>query len=175
MWADAGGNGNDGTVTRGDLVQSVETSCTERATRYVAGNMRNTMSGKVIHSQFTICSVTRYTGPTRGRVLMGKNGNWLHGHNGGGVRLWRSTTAGRLRKTTMRCSPTLRICACGMNKRGADTIRLLRTVRSHQRAKWGQLMDGWWRGADYPDGPTTTGATNSATGASRRSSPGTGT
>ena len=30
-----------------------------------------------------MCSVTRYTGGTKGRVLNGGGGNWLHGHHGG--------------------------------------------------------------------------------------------
>merc|ERR1712106_644159 len=33
-------------------------------------------------SEFTVCSVTRYTGGTKGRILQGST-NWLHGHHAG--------------------------------------------------------------------------------------------
>ena len=33
---------------------------------------------------FTVCSVSRYAGPARGRILNG-DGNWLHGHWSGQV------------------------------------------------------------------------------------------
>ena len=38
--------------------------------------------GAVIKSEFTVCSVTRYTGGTKGKILQGST-NWLHGHYGG--------------------------------------------------------------------------------------------
>jgi len=39
----------------------------------------------VIQSEFTVCSVTRYTGGVFGRILQGGGANWLHGHwNGAG-------------------------------------------------------------------------------------------
>ena len=34
-----------------------------------------------IPDKFTILSLTRYTGGTRGRILQGQKKNWLHGHN----------------------------------------------------------------------------------------------
>ena len=36
--------------------------------------------GEVLKPTFTICSVTRYTGSTRGRILQTDKVNWLHGH-----------------------------------------------------------------------------------------------
>ena len=36
--------------------------------------------GPVIPSAFTVCSVTRYTGGAKGRILNGGGKNWLHGH-----------------------------------------------------------------------------------------------
>ncbi|EJK47106.1 hypothetical protein THAOC_34199, partial [Thalassiosira oceanica] len=39
--------------------------------------------GDVLRNQFTICSVTRYTGGTFGRILNGEGANWLHGHLNG--------------------------------------------------------------------------------------------
>ena len=35
--------------------------------------------GRVIKDKFSICSVTRYTGGTMGRILQGKEKKWLHG------------------------------------------------------------------------------------------------
>jgi hypothetical protein len=39
--------------------------------------------GAVIPSAFTVCSVTRYTGGAKGRILNGGGANWLHGHYAG--------------------------------------------------------------------------------------------
>ena len=39
--------------------------------------------GDVIKTEFTICSVTRYTGDAKGRILNGEGANWLHGHHKG--------------------------------------------------------------------------------------------
>ena len=39
--------------------------------------------GNVIKPQFTICSLTRYTGGTNRRILNGEGVNWLHGHHDG--------------------------------------------------------------------------------------------
>ena len=39
--------------------------------------------GPVIKSAFTVCSVTRYTGGVKGRILNGGGKNWLHGHRNG--------------------------------------------------------------------------------------------
>lgn len=36
--------------------------------------------GGVLRPQFTICSVTRYTGGSNGRILQGSHGNFLHSH-----------------------------------------------------------------------------------------------
>ena len=35
--------------------------------------------GNIIESSFTLCSVTRYTGGSTGRILDGGGANWLHG------------------------------------------------------------------------------------------------
>ncbi len=37
-----------------------------------------------IPATFTICSVSRYTGPARGRIISA-DGNWMHGHDRGQV------------------------------------------------------------------------------------------
>jgi hypothetical protein len=36
--------------------------------------------GAVIKTTFTICSISRYTGGTARRILLGSRSNWLHGH-----------------------------------------------------------------------------------------------
>ena len=36
-----------------------------------------------IPANFTICSITRYNGASKSRILVGKTDNWLHGHWGG--------------------------------------------------------------------------------------------
>ena len=39
-----------------------------------------TFGTNIISTQFTICSVTRYTGSTYGVILNGNSGHWFHGH-----------------------------------------------------------------------------------------------
>jgi len=49
--------------------------------RYISGGTDATFnSGPCLTSQYTVCSATRYTGGTKGRILNGGSGNWLHGH-----------------------------------------------------------------------------------------------
>ena len=83
VWADASGNGNDGRVTVGVVQTSVGTGHGASGNiGYIAGFSGTAFSwGRVIHPQFTICSVTRYTGSKRGRILNGADINWLHGHH----------------------------------------------------------------------------------------------
>ena len=49
---------------------------------YVAGNPGSWVSFAEMWGTFTICSISRYTGGNSNRVLVGSNGNWLHGHYG---------------------------------------------------------------------------------------------
>ena len=47
----------------------------------LTGNTSSVISfGPVIKTEFTVCSVTRYTGGAKGRILNGGPKNWLHGH-----------------------------------------------------------------------------------------------
>merc|ERR1719287_129908 len=39
--------------------------------------------GQILSPQHTLCTITRYTGARKGRILNGGHGNWLHGHHGG--------------------------------------------------------------------------------------------
>ena len=156
---DASGNGNDGTVTRGDFVQSVTETGVHGAAGnigYVAGDRKRAMSwGKVIHSQFTICSVTRYTGPTRGRVLMGYNINWLHGHHHGNAAVafyhdWKTSQD----NSALLADPEDWVVLCGMNKQGADTIRLLADGAVSSAGEVETNSNGWFGGTELitPDG-----------------------
>ena len=52
---------------------------------YVQGSStaRINWPGGSVPSSFTICSVTRYAGAARQRILQALQGNWLHGHHTG--------------------------------------------------------------------------------------------
>jgi len=84
-WQDCSGNGNTAALSGSGLVES--RSAGHGATSEVLALSGTTSSvisfGAVIPSAFTVCSVTRYTGGTKGRILDGGGGNWLHGHLGG--------------------------------------------------------------------------------------------
>merc|ERR1711957_1073566 len=86
-WPDASGRGNDATLSGSGLTGLNEVGHGARASRVVvslAGTTSSAISfGNVIKAQFTICSVTRYTGGVNGRILNGGGKNWLHGHHSG--------------------------------------------------------------------------------------------
>ena len=46
-----------------------------------------TFGGEILPAVYTICTMTRYNGDSRGRILTGERSNWLHGHwsSGAGV------------------------------------------------------------------------------------------
>ena len=82
-WADASGNGYHATLY-GSGHSRNEQSGNGATAKVVA--LRGTTSskvsfGRVIASPFTICSVTRYAGSSKHRILDGKQSNWLHGHH----------------------------------------------------------------------------------------------
>jgi hypothetical protein len=81
-WQDCSGNGNTATLSGSGLAESH--SAGHGATNEVLALSGTTSSvisfGAIIASTFTVCSVTRYTGGTKGRILQGGGGNWLHGH-----------------------------------------------------------------------------------------------
>merc|ERR1712194_696251 len=83
-WQDCTGNGNTAALSGSGLVKS--RSAGHGATSEVLALAGNTSSaiafGAVIKSEFTVCSVTRYTGGAKGRILQGST-NWLHGHRRG--------------------------------------------------------------------------------------------
>ena len=59
----------------------------DRPVTYIKGNhlssFRFGQAGEVLKPTFTICSVTRYAGGQRKRILQADQANWLHGHWGG--------------------------------------------------------------------------------------------
>jgi hypothetical protein len=81
-WQDCSGNGNTAALSGLGLAES--RSAGHGATSEVLALSGTTSSvisfGAVIPSEFTVCSVTRYTGGTKGRILNGGGANWLHGH-----------------------------------------------------------------------------------------------
>ena len=92
-WADCSGNGNTATLSGSGLAEW--RGAGHGATNDVHALTGTTSSvisfGAVIQNEFTVCSVTRYTGGTKGRILQGGGNNWLHGHLGGraGVAFYR--------------------------------------------------------------------------------------
>jgi hypothetical protein len=82
---EARGNGRDvtstGTITNGKASGNGATA----SVPYIYGDTTTTMSwpSGSIPTNFTICSISRYTGGTNNRILVAKNYNWLHGHHGG--------------------------------------------------------------------------------------------
>ena len=86
-WADCSGNGNTATLSGSGLAEW--RGAGHGATNDVHALTGTTSSaisfGAVIQSEFTVCSVTRYTGGAKGRILQGGGKNWLHGHLAGGA------------------------------------------------------------------------------------------
>jgi hypothetical protein len=84
-WQDCSGNRNTAVLSGSGLAES--RSAGHGMTSEVLALSGTTSSqiafGAVIPSAFTVCSVTRYTGGTKGRILSGGGANWLHGHHNG--------------------------------------------------------------------------------------------
>jgi hypothetical protein len=85
-WRDASGNGHVGRCTEGRATTLVqEGHGVERPLAAVTGQVRTSMDfGPVIAHEFTIASVSRYTGGACARILNGSRSNWLHAHWGNG-------------------------------------------------------------------------------------------
>ena len=84
---DLSGNGRVGRLTAGSA--SVGTIAgngagAEISIRYVGGSTSTKIlwGSLSVPSTFTICSITRYSGAAKQRILTCKNRNWLHGHWG---------------------------------------------------------------------------------------------
>ena len=80
---DSSGNGKhattSGTITKTTGIGNGATG----AITYISGGTSATISwpSGSIPINFTILSLTRYSGDTKGRILQGQNKNWLHGHH----------------------------------------------------------------------------------------------
>ena len=87
-WNDVSGNKRDGKASGSGFNRGCDRNqngwdgvvCSVRGNR----NSRITFGPGSIPPTFTICSVSRYNGPARGRIINGDN-NWLHGHWAGYV------------------------------------------------------------------------------------------
>ena len=81
-WRDCSGNGNTAALSGSGLAEW--RGAGHGATSEVLALSGTTSTviafGPVIPSAFTVCSVTRYTGGAKGRILNGDVKNWLHGH-----------------------------------------------------------------------------------------------
>lgn len=90
-FTDLSGNGRHGVLTGGTVtVGSVSANGAGWSIPYVQGTTSSSISWSAgsIPSTFTICSITRYSGATRRRILQCTSLNWLHGHwngNAGGT------------------------------------------------------------------------------------------
>jgi hypothetical protein len=85
---DLSGNGRVGTLQAGAVsVGSVSGNGATWPVPYVGGTTETQISWGAlsIPSTFTICSITRYSGAAKQRILQCKDMNWLHGHHGGNV------------------------------------------------------------------------------------------
>ena len=88
-WQDCSSNGNTATLSGSGLAEL--RGAGHGASREVLALSGTTSSviafGPVIKSSFTLCSVTRYTGGAKERILQGQGGkaNFFHGHYSGEV------------------------------------------------------------------------------------------
>jgi hypothetical protein len=82
---DLSGNGRVGTLQAGAVsVGSVSGNGATWPVPYVGGTTETQISwgAASIPSTFTICSITRYSGAAKQRILQCRDMNWLHGHYG---------------------------------------------------------------------------------------------
>jgi hypothetical protein len=82
---DLSGNGRVGTLQAGAVsVGSVTGNGATWPVPYVGGTTGTQISwgAASIPSTFTICSITRYSGAAKQRILQCRDRNWLHGHHG---------------------------------------------------------------------------------------------
>ena len=106
-WQDCSGNGKTATLSGSGLAEL--RSAGHGATSEVLALSGTTSSvisfGAVIQSSFTVCSVTRYTGGAKGRILQGDRVDWLHGHIRGNAGVgyyqgWKTSSQGNVSPNT---------------------------------------------------------------------------
>ena len=71
-----------GRVTKGSVSRKIESgNGAGRPVTYISGDTGAGYDfGKIMTSDYSICSVTRYLGGSKGRILQTNSHNWLHGH-----------------------------------------------------------------------------------------------
>ena len=79
---DSSGNGRHATISGTISIGTSIGNGASGAINYISGGITSTITWPIgsIPSNFTILSLTRYTGGTRARLLTSVTGNWLHGH-----------------------------------------------------------------------------------------------
>ena len=80
-WYDTSGNGFHSNTVTGTITAVSETA--SGGLNYLSGSSSDQIclsDSDIIADKFTICSLSKYTGGTRGRVIRSSTGNWLHGH-----------------------------------------------------------------------------------------------
>ena len=81
VWRSSVGNAY-GEVIKGSVTRKVEQgNLAKKPVAFLEGNTGSGFDfGKIMKPDFTICSVTRYTGGAMGRILQHQSPNFLHGH-----------------------------------------------------------------------------------------------
>jgi hypothetical protein len=81
-WPDVSGNGNTATLSGSGFTELSSTGHGANAgVLALSGTTSSQVSfGNLIEGEFTVCSVTRYTGGTKRRILQGGDRDWFHGH-----------------------------------------------------------------------------------------------
>ena len=88
---ETGNGGNKWVSTVGDFIARPTSGTVQTVTstghgasapiRAVKGDTSSAYAfGNIIPEKYTVCSLSRYTGATRGRIFSATRGNWLHGH-----------------------------------------------------------------------------------------------
>ena len=83
IWYDTSGNDFHSNVATGTIAAVSETA--SGGLNYLSGSSSDQIclsDSDIIADKFTICSLSKYTGSTRGRIIRSTNGNWLHGNWG---------------------------------------------------------------------------------------------
>jgi hypothetical protein len=114
---DPSGNGRVGTLQAGAvIVGSVTGNGATWPVPYVGGTTGTQISwgAASIPSTFTICSITRYSGAVKSRILQCSDRNWLHGHHGNNAGVTYYETSSTL-NTNYVCPNTNWVVACGRN------------------------------------------------------------
>ena len=106
-WQDCTGNGKTATLSGSGLAESRSAGHgTTSEVLALSGTTESVIAfGDVIQREFTVCSVTRYTGGAKKRILQGGGANWLHGHYAGDAGVahykgWKTSTQGSVSPDT---------------------------------------------------------------------------